>query len=70
MLVFANGTQIKVDGDIPATIRAIAIHSEHWVKYCCVWWDERARKEEWLIADEFIVCGPPTLEIQFHGDKN
>lgn len=50
--VFPIGTHVTIDGDIPATIRGITIYSEHWVKYQCVWWDERVRKEEWLAEDE------------------
>jgi hypothetical protein len=50
--VLAIGTSVTIDGDIPATIRAVTIYSEHWVKYLCVWWDERSRREEWLLADE------------------
>lgn len=50
--VLAIGTEVTIDGDIPATIRAIAVYSEHWIKYLCVWWNERERKEEWLTATE------------------
>jgi hypothetical protein len=53
--VLAIGTQVTIDGDIPATIRAVTIYSNTWVKYCCVWWDERTRREEWLTRDEIQV---------------
>jgi len=57
MEVLAIGTAVTIDGDIPATIRAITIYSEHWVKYLCVWREERTRKEEWLTEDEIKVSG-------------
>jgi hypothetical protein len=44
-----------MDGEIPAKIRAVTIHSPTWIKYLCVWWEERTRKEEWLHEDEFTV---------------
>jgi hypothetical protein len=50
--VLAIGTQVIIDGEIPATIRAVTIYSDTWIKYLCVWWDERTRREEWLLADE------------------
>jgi len=50
--VLPIGTQVVIDGEIPATIRAVTIYSDSWVKYLCVWWDERTRREEWLLADE------------------
>jgi hypothetical protein len=50
--VLAIGTPVTIDGEIPAVIRAVTFYSEHWVKYLCVWWDERSRREEWLLADE------------------
>jgi len=50
--VLAIGTQVVIDGEIPATIRAVTVYSHTWVKYLCVWWDERSRREEWLLADE------------------
>lgn len=53
--VHAIGTLVIIDGDIPATIRAVTIYSEHWIKYLCVWWDERTRREEWLTADEIQI---------------
>lgn len=53
--VWSPGTEVKMDGEIPAKIRGITIHSEHWIKYLCVWWEERTRKEEWLHEDEFAV---------------
>jgi hypothetical protein len=58
--VLAIGTQVVIDGEIPATIRAVTVYSDTWVKYLCVWWDERSRREEWLLADE----------IKPHGDSN
>lgn len=54
--IHAIGTAVIIDGDIPATIRAVTIYSDTWIKYLCVWWDERTRKEEWLTADEIQVA--------------
>jgi hypothetical protein len=50
--VLAIGTQVVIDAEIPATIRAVTIYSDTWIKYLCVWWDERSRREEWLLAEE------------------
>lgn len=50
--VLAIGTEVTIDGDIPATVRGVTICGEHWIKYLCVWWDERNRKEDWFTADE------------------
>jgi hypothetical protein len=62
--VLAIGTEVRVDREIPATIRGITIYSEHWVKYLVIWWDERKRHEEWLTADEFQVKTEPTRKFQ------
>jgi hypothetical protein len=62
--VYAIGTAVIIDGDIPATIRAFTIYSDTWVKYCCVWWDERTRKEEWLTADEIQFKGNATMGVR------
>lgn len=51
--VISIGTEVVIDGAIPAVIRGVTFYNEHWIKYLCVWWDERARKEEWLTTDEF-----------------
>jgi hypothetical protein len=50
--VLAIGTEVTIDGEIPATIRGICIRSESNITYECVWWDERSRKIEWLTVDE------------------
>jgi hypothetical protein len=63
--VHAIGTQVIIDGDIPATIRAVTIYSDSWIKYLCVWWDERNRKEEWLTADEMKVVDPKHTKVRF-----
>lgn len=63
--VLAIGTAVTIDGDIPAVIRAITIYSEHWVKYNCVWWEERNRREEWLTIDEITVKEASLLPIRF-----
>lgn len=53
--IWAPGTSVKMDGEIPAKIRGVTIYSEMWIKYLCVWWDNRIRHEEWLQEDEFTV---------------
>lgn len=63
--VFSLGTEIQVDGEIPAVIRGITIYNEQWVKYLCVWWDERQRKEEWLAPDEFTLAAPAHTAVKF-----
>lgn len=63
--VYSLGANVVVDGEIPATIRGITIYSEHWVKYLCVWWDERNRREEWLDPSEFKVKDPRKSEVKF-----
>ena len=62
MNLLAIGTKVRIDGDIPATIRAVTIYSEHWVKYLCVYWDERNRREEWLSPDEFTPKEPARVQ--------
>ena len=63
--VLAIGTDVTIDGDIPATIRAVTIYSETWIKYLCVWWDERTRKEEWLTADEIQTAVRADRTVRF-----
>lgn len=63
--VYAIGTNVVIDGDIPATIRAVTIYSPTWIKYLCVWWDERNRKEEWLTVDEVQVNEQTQETIRF-----
>jgi hypothetical protein len=47
--VFEIGSQVVIDGEIPATITGINIRgTEHRLCYECTWWEERTRKSEWL----------------------
>ena len=63
--VFAIGSKVTVDGDIPATIRAIEIRGEiGLISYQCVWWDERNRRVEWVTASE-IQPGNERTQIKF-----
>jgi hypothetical protein len=62
--VYAIGTSVIIDGDIPATVRAVTIYSDTWVKYCCVWWDERTRREEWLTPDEIQFKGNSKMAVR------
>ncbi|HEY6231355.1 MAG TPA: hypothetical protein VIW64_08825 [Pyrinomonadaceae bacterium] len=63
--VLPIGTKVKIAGDIQATVRAVTIYSEHWIKYLCVWWDERERKEEWLMSDEVDAAATARVGIAF-----
>lgn len=63
--VLPIGTSVIIDGDIPAVIRGITIYSEHWIKYDCVWWDERTRKDEWLTVDEIKVKDSTRSTVRF-----
>ena len=63
--VFAIGSKVTVDGDIPATIRAIEIRGEiGLISYQCVWWDERNRRVEWGTASEIQPSNERT-QIKF-----
>lgn len=49
MEVYDIGSQVLIDGDIPATITSINIRGmEHRLTYEVMWWDERNRKTDWL----------------------
>jgi len=61
--VLAVGTEVLIDREIPAVIRAVTIYSEHWIKYLCIFWDERKRHEEWLTTDEFKVKERRTASV-------
>lgn len=64
--VYGIGTQVTIDGDIPATISGIAIYSGLYIKYLCVWWDERVRREEWIMASEVQLSdGSGRTEVRF-----
>jgi hypothetical protein len=63
--IYSLNTEVFVDGEIPAVIRGVTIYSETWVKYLCVWWDERNRREEWLAPSEFTVRESRKSEVKF-----
>jgi hypothetical protein len=49
MEVFEIGSQVVIDGEIPATITGINIRGiEHRLQYEVTWWDERTRRSEWV----------------------
>ncbi len=50
--VYAIGTRVTLDNDIPAYITAINIRGRN-VSYECNWWDERTRKSDWFTEHEF-----------------
>lgn len=51
--IFAIGSKVTIDGDIPATITAVEIRGAvGLVTYQCCWWDQRSRKVEWVTAGE------------------
>jgi hypothetical protein len=57
MEVYEIGSQVLIDGDIPATVTAINIRGiEHRLQYEVTWWDERNRKSDWL--DRVLVPSP------------
>ena len=63
LVVYGNGTKVKINGEIEATLQGVTIYSPVWVKYLCVWWDEHTRKEEWLHEDEFEVIAKSERKI-------
>lgn len=51
--VISVGTEVVIDGEIPATIKRVCIEDEAGcLTYECVWWDERARKSAWFRPHE------------------
>lgn len=47
------GSNVLIDGEIPAIIQAVEIRGKsHSLMYQCVWWDERTRKSEWVNPEE------------------
>jgi hypothetical protein len=61
--VYPNGTKVRINGDIEATLHGVTIYSPVWIKYLCVWWNEHDRKEEWLHEDEFEVLNGAMRKI-------
>lgn len=58
MEVFEIGTEVVIDENIPAHITAVCIKGvEHRLTYEVTWWDERARKCEWLDPWEIKAKG-------------
>jgi uncharacterized protein YodC (DUF2158 family) len=51
--VISVGTEVVIDGEIPATVKRVCIEDEAGcLTYECVWWDERARKSDWFRPHE------------------
>jgi hypothetical protein len=51
--VYPIGSEIVIDGDIPAVITAFEVRGMvGLITYQCTWWDERNRKSEWLTESE------------------
>jgi hypothetical protein len=64
--VLEIGSQVLIDGDIPATITAINIRGlEHRLTYEVTWWDERTRRTEWLDPFEIKPGEVKTQAIHF-----
>lgn len=63
--VLSLNTEVLIDKDIPAVVRGITIYSPTWVKYLCVWWDERNRKEEWLEMSEIKPKDEKRTTVKF-----
>lgn len=58
MDVFEIGTEVLLDGKIPARITSINLRgTEHRITYEVTWWDERTRKSEWVDPLEFVAQG-------------
>lgn len=58
MEIFAIGSGVIVDGDIPAKILAVEIRGiACLITYQCMWRDERNRKTEWLTEGEIKPKG-------------
>jgi hypothetical protein len=54
MEVYEIGSEVTIDGEIPARITGISIHGiEHRLQYEVTWWNERSRVSDWL--DPFEV---------------
>lgn len=63
--MFAIGSKVTIDGDIPATITAVEIRGiAGLVTYQCCWWDQRTRKSEWVTAAE-IQPGTERTTVKF-----
>lgn len=58
LVLIGIGTEVLLDGDIPAKVVAISIRGkENYVAYDCVWWDERQRRQDWIPADQVTIKG-------------
>ena len=63
--IFTIGSKVTIDGDIPAMITAVEIRgAAGLVTYQCCWWDNRARKSEWVTASE-IQPGTERTAVKF-----
>lgn len=66
MEVFEIGSDVLLDGDIPAKITAINIRgAEHRLTYEVTWWDERNRKSEWVDPFEIRVNDAKKKSLRF-----
>ena len=64
--VYEIGSQVTIDGDIPATVTAINIRGmEHRLQYEVTWWDERTRKTEWVDPFEIKPMEAKTRTMSF-----
>lgn len=66
MEVFEIGTDVLLDGEIPAKITSINIRgAEHRLTYEVTWWDERNRKAEWVDPFEIRVKDAKKKSLRF-----
>lgn len=51
--VYPIGSDVTIDGDIPARIMAFEVRGTvALITYQCSWWDERTRKTDWFTEAE------------------
>lgn len=51
--VYEIGSEVIIDGDIPAVITAFEVRGKvGLITYQCAWWEDRTRKSEWLTENE------------------
>lgn len=64
--VYEIGSQVVIDGEIPAIVTAISVRGiEHRLQYEVTWWDERTRKSEWVEPFEIRAQEAKTRTMKF-----
>lgn len=71
MEVYAVGSEVLLDKEIPARIAAINISgTEHKLEYQCTWWEERTRKSEWVTPQEIHRAPDRRKTLKFVGQDH